>query len=153
VDDVRLLADPEVVSGAKLVRSWRGLDIPCRHPSRQVAAEKEGPVLDLAWRHSSSGGCLADGIVKHEMLERWRSLNEPGRISFKDTAGRNIAIPLSFRGLAPALDRSPHPRAFAALALHHLVALLEQAFALTIFALLLLLDVRAFFTSHEILLP
>ncbi|WP_187435089.1 hypothetical protein [Bradyrhizobium cytisi] len=48
---------------------------------------------------------------------------------------------------------SPHPRAFAALALHHVVALPEQTFALTIFAFLLLLDVRAFFTDHEVLLP
>ena len=48
---------------------------------------------------------------------------------------------------------SPHPRAFAALALHHLVALLEQAFALAILAFLLLLDVRPFFTGHEVLLP
>jgi hypothetical protein len=48
---------------------------------------------------------------------------------------------------------SPHARAFAALTLHHLVALLEQTFAFTIFAFLLLLDVRAFFTRHEILLP
>jgi hypothetical protein len=48
---------------------------------------------------------------------------------------------------------SAHPRAFAPLALHHLVALLEQTFALTIFAFLLLLDVRAFFTDHESLLP
>jgi hypothetical protein len=48
---------------------------------------------------------------------------------------------------------SPHPRAFAALALHHLVALLEQTFAFTVFAFLLLLYVRAFFTDHENLLP
>jgi len=47
---------------------------------------------------------------------------------------------------------SPHARAFATLALHHLVALLEQTFALAILAFLLLLDVRAFFTRHEILL-
>jgi hypothetical protein len=56
-------------------------------------------------------------------------------------------------GMGAINATSPHPRAFAALALHHLVALLEQAFALAIFAFLLLLDVRAFFTHHEILLP
>jgi hypothetical protein len=57
-------------------------------------------------------------------------------------------------GIPVAFARaSPHPRALAALALHHLVALLEQTFALAILAFLLLLDVRAFFTDHESLLP
>jgi hypothetical protein len=55
--------------------------------------------------------------------------------------------------LAAITSSSAYARALAALALHHLVALLEQAFALAIFAFLLLLDVRAFFTRHEILLP
>jgi len=46
---------------------------------------------------------------------------------------------------------SPQPRAAAALAFDHLVALLEQAFAFAILALLLLLDVGAFFIGHDIL--
>ena len=37
----------------------------------------------------------------------------------------------------------------AALAFHHLVALLDQALAFAIFALGLLLDVRAFFIGHD----
>ena len=41
-----------------------------------------------------------------------------------------------------------HARSLAALALHHLVALLQQALALAILALLLLLDVGAFFIGH-----
>src|SRR3954469_9830300 len=48
---------------------------------------------------------------------------------------------------------SAYARALAALALHHLVALLEQAFAFAVFAFLLLLDIRAFFTGHGWLLP
>ena len=37
----------------------------------------------------------------------------------------------------------------ASLAFHHLVALLDQALAFAIFALGLLLDVRAFFIGHD----
>src|SRR6266568_1554723 len=59
-----------------------------------------------------------------------------------------------YLGLGEVINStSPHPRAFAALALHHLVALLEQTFAFAIFAFLFLLYVRAFFTHHESLLP
>ena len=44
---------------------------------------------------------------------------------------------------------SPQPRAFAALALDDLVALLEQAFAFAVFTLLFLLGVRPFFIRHR----
>jgi hypothetical protein len=45
---------------------------------------------------------------------------------------------------------SPHPRALAALAFDDVVALLDQALAFAILALLLLLDVRALFIVHAI---
>jgi hypothetical protein len=47
---------------------------------------------------------------------------------------------------------SPQPGAFAALAFHDLVALLEQTLALAVLAFLLLLGVRAFFVRHRVLL-
>jgi hypothetical protein len=46
---------------------------------------------------------------------------------------------------------SAHPRPAAALAFDHFVALLQQALALAILALLLFLDVGAFFVGHGIL--
>lgn len=46
---------------------------------------------------------------------------------------------------------SPHPRPLAPLASDDLVSLLQQALALAVLALLLLLDVGAFFIRHEIL--
>jgi hypothetical protein len=55
--------------------------------------------------------------------------------------------------IAPAQIRrgpaSPYARPLAALALDDLIALLEQALALAILAFLLLLDVGAFFISHD----
>src|SRR5450631_4064987 len=44
---------------------------------------------------------------------------------------------------------SAQPRPAAALAFDHLVALLQQALALAVFALLLLLDVGTFFIGHH----
>ncbi|MBX9710139.1 MAG: hypothetical protein K2X60_03825 [Xanthobacteraceae bacterium] len=43
-----------------------------------------------------------------------------------------------------------HPRPFAALALHDLVALFDEAFAFAVLAFLLFLDVRAFFIRHDV---
>jgi hypothetical protein len=47
-------------------------------------------------------------------------------------------------------ERSSHPRPLAPLTLHHLVPLLHQPLPLAILALLLLLDVGAFFIGHDL---
>jgi hypothetical protein len=55
------------------------------------------------------------------------------------------------RGMAKDGTRpSPHPCPLAALALHDVVAFLDQALALAILAFLLLLDVGALFIGHAI---
>jgi hypothetical protein len=45
---------------------------------------------------------------------------------------------------------SPHPRPLAALALHNIVAFLEQALPFTVFACLFFLYVRPFFIGHRV---
>ena len=70
----------------------------------RIVAEKEGRALDLEWRRCLPGGCFADVPVKDDLLKRWRGLTEPGRLTFKDASGREVSLPLSFRGLAQALD-------------------------------------------------
>jgi len=57
--------------------------------------------------------------------------------SFESNASRSYSMP------------SPKPGAAAALAFHHLVALLEQALAFAVFTLRLLLDVGASFIGHD----
>lgn len=70
----------------------------------RIVAEKEGRALDLEWRRCLPKGCFADTVIKDEPLKRWRGLAEPGRLTFKDANGREVSLPLSFRGLAQALD-------------------------------------------------
>lgn len=79
--------------------------------SAQVVGDNNGPVLDLPWRRCLPGGCFADAVAKDELLKRWRGVTEPGRIVVKSASGRDVAIPLSFRGLAPALDALAKERA------------------------------------------
>jgi hypothetical protein len=77
----------------------------------------------------------------------------------KDQTG-NFEIPRSLVSLALRNDgssvtrarcRSPYPCPAAALALYDLVAFFQQALALAILALLLLLDFGAFLARHDIL--
>jgi hypothetical protein len=70
-----------------------------------------------------------------------RSLGDDERAA---RAGRSL-------GRSRVLPTLPHPRPLAALALHNLVAFLEQALAFTVFACLFFLYVRAFFIGHRVL--
>ena len=54
-----------------------------------------------AWR------IIAELEIKDELLKRWRAQIGGGVVKIVDAAGREIAMPFSFRGLAQALDALP----------------------------------------------
>jgi invasion protein IalB len=60
--------------------------------------------LDLGWRKCLPGGCIADALLKDDVLRRWKTQTSAGRINWTDAAGRDLTIELSFRGLNQALD-------------------------------------------------
>jgi len=60
--------------------------------------------MDLTWRRCVPGGCFADAVFKDETLKRWKTAAATGKIVTKDSGDRDIAIAVSFRGLAQALD-------------------------------------------------
>ncbi|MFH6786973.1 MULTISPECIES: invasion associated locus B family protein [Methylobacterium] len=73
--------------------------------SVRVAEAKDAKAgLDLAWRRCMPGACVADGAATEAVLTSWRKAEEPGRITFKDADGREVAVALSLRGLGAALD-------------------------------------------------
>ncbi|MCJ2107327.1 invasion associated locus B family protein [Methylobacterium sp. E-041] len=71
---------------------------------RVLTDEKDTTGFELAWRRCLPGGCVAEASVREDALRRWRGSAELGRIAFKNAAGQDVAIPLSFHGLAQALD-------------------------------------------------
>jgi invasion protein IalB len=75
-------------------------------PSKPVVriGERDAQPVDLEWRRCIPGGCIAELEVRDDLLARWRGHSGPGSITLKDAAGRDVAIPISFRGLAQALD-------------------------------------------------
>ena len=74
-----------------------------------AAGDKDPPAVELGWRRCVPGGCFADAPASDEVLRGWRGLTTLGRITFKDAEGRTVAVPLSFRGLAQALDALAKP--------------------------------------------
>jgi invasion protein IalB len=49
-------------------------------------------------------GCFAELDIRDDVLKRLRAITGSGKFTFKDAAGQDIAIPLSFKGFDPALD-------------------------------------------------
>ena len=74
---------------------------------RLALDEKDAQPAELVWRRCQPGACVADLEIKDELLKRLRAQVGRGVIKFVDAAGREVAIPFSFRGLAQALDALP----------------------------------------------
>jgi invasion protein IalB len=74
------------------------------NPPSFSADGKTPEPLDLGWRKCLPGGCIADALLKDDVVRRWKTQTSAGRIAWTDAAGHDLAIGLSFRGLAQALD-------------------------------------------------
>ncbi|MBS0523602.1 MAG: invasion associated locus B family protein [Proteobacteria bacterium] len=75
-----------------------------RGPTLGAAGGATAPHFDLAWRRCLPNGCFADVAVGPELLETLRGRTEPMQIDFRDAGEREVKLPLSMRGLVPALD-------------------------------------------------
>lgn len=69
-----------------------------------ASAEKPPRSVDLPWRRCLPGGCFAEMLPTDDTMKMLRAQSDPGRLTFKDAAGRDVALPISFRGLTQALD-------------------------------------------------
>jgi invasion protein IalB len=49
-------------------------------------------------------GCFAEIDVSDEALRKLRAANGAGKLSFADAGGRNISVPLSFKGFSQAFE-------------------------------------------------
>lgn len=64
-------------------------------------------LVEMTWRRCVQGGCLSDASLTDSDLAHLRGLETPGQITFKDASEREVKIPMSWRGLAQALDAMP----------------------------------------------
>jgi invasion protein IalB len=74
---------------------------------RLTTDDKDAQPIDLNWTTCIAAACRADGELKDDQLKRWKALAAPAKLQFKDSTGREIAVPVSIRGLAQALDALP----------------------------------------------
>jgi invasion protein IalB len=71
----------------------------------RVTANDKDPGVDLMWRRCVPGGCIADAILKDEILRAWHAVSaDTGRLFFTKASGQKVAIEFSFRGFGQAMD-------------------------------------------------
>lgn len=70
-----------------------------------IATEGGAPLsrLDLAWTRCTGGACIADAAYAADTAAAWTAENG-ARLSFLDALGRNVSVPLSWRGFAQAFE-------------------------------------------------
>ena len=66
--------------------------------------DKDPKPLELVWKRCLPGACFADAVAGNDVLGRWRAATAPARLQYTDATGRNVAVPVSFRGMSQALD-------------------------------------------------
>lgn len=60
--------------------------------------------FELDWQRCIPGGCFAEAELNDATTAHWRGLKGMGSIVFRDSAGDEISLPMSFEGFGEALD-------------------------------------------------
>jgi invasion protein IalB len=60
--------------------------------------------LELNWLRCIPGGCFADAELSNPTVVHWHGLDTIGSIIFRDAAGDEISLPMTFHGFGQAID-------------------------------------------------
>lgn len=71
---------------------------------RVAIDDNEPQPLELTWRRCIPSTCVADAELPQAATNQMRARGEGGKLLFRDAAGRDLTVPISLRGFAPALD-------------------------------------------------
>jgi invasion protein IalB len=97
--------DLEKASGGKSLRlvAQVPVNVSVRSPMI-VKTDDADPGISAAFDRCVPGGCFAEFDLKEEMVKKLRAAEGAGKMIFKDAAGADIAVPISFKGFRTAFD-------------------------------------------------
>jgi invasion protein IalB len=72
--------------------------------SVSIRTSASDPGLIAPFDRCVPAGCFAEFEITDDALRKFRTAAETGKVTFKAANGRDIAIPLSFKGFAQAFD-------------------------------------------------
>jgi invasion protein IalB len=70
----------------------------------KVTTNDKDAGITTPFRRCVPAGCFAEIELKDDLQKKFRGSTEAGKITFKDAADRDVAIPLSFKGFAQAFE-------------------------------------------------
>jgi invasion protein IalB len=70
----------------------------------KVTTNDKDAGITTPFRRCVPAGCFAEIELKDDLQKKFRGAAEAGKITFKDAADRDVAIPLSFKGFAQAFE-------------------------------------------------
>jgi invasion protein IalB len=73
-------------------------------PPKVSTEEKGGQLVETIWQRCLPIGCLADVVLRDDVVKAMRARSDQGRLEFKDGVGREVRLAFSLRGAAQALD-------------------------------------------------
>lgn len=71
-----------------------------------IVMEDQTPAIPVSYTRCMQNICMAEADLKPETLQILRKQAKPGKLEFEDGTRRKVALPLSFKGFAAALDQS-----------------------------------------------
>jgi invasion protein IalB len=66
--------------------------------------DDKDPGVSAAFKRCVGNGCFADADLPAALVGKLRTQTQNGKLLFKDAGQRVVAIPVSFKGFAPAFD-------------------------------------------------
>lgn len=66
--------------------------------------EEDNQPLKADWTRCLPNGCFASAAMSNEILNHWRTSDSGGQLTFQSGAPQDLRLPISFKGLARALD-------------------------------------------------
>jgi invasion protein IalB len=64
----------------------------------------KNPGISATFKRCMPTACFADTDIKDDTIRKFRSATEAGKIEFKDSNQKDIALPVSFKGFGVAYD-------------------------------------------------
>ena len=65
---------------------------------------KDAGAVDLAWVRCLPGGCIATAGVGDELVRKLKAAAAAGQLEYRDASGREIKLPISWRGFGEAFE-------------------------------------------------
>lgn len=74
------------------------------HTEVRIVTGDADPGLNAPFAQCVPSGCFAEFELKDDTIRRLGAISAPGKLTFADAGGHDIAVPISFKGFTQAFD-------------------------------------------------